>query len=149
MERSLHTATAKVYGFTPGAGLLNHDQRKVKGAFTLLEPSCGYGGRMDMGFDIGRIGVEHAAEHGFGAPEWSAMRARLEAQWVARRALSRAGEETGGVTGSFNSPVACALVAYRSGTPSVNPTALGNGKPIGSIGDDTAITQPIGGRGYR
>lgn len=100
-----------------------------------------------MGFDTGRFGTEHAAEQGFGAPEWPAMRARLGAQWVARRALTKAAIGLDAATGSFNSPAACALTAYRPGTPSVNPTALGNGKPIGSIGDDTASVQPTGGRG--
>jgi hypothetical protein len=127
--------------------VLNHDQRKVKSAFTLLEPSCGYGGRMDMRFETGRIGDDQAAEQPFGAPEWRAMRARLGAQWVARRALSRDADGRVSATGSFSSPAAGTLTGYNAGTPSVNPSALGNGKPIGPIGDDTASAQPIGGRG--
>jgi hypothetical protein len=127
--------------------VLNHDQRKVKASFTLLEPSCGYERSMDMGFDRSRFGLEDAVEQPFGAPEWLAMRARLGAQWVARRALSRAADGAEATTGSFNSPALRALTAYKTGTPSVNPTALGNGKPIGSIGNDTARVQPTGGRG--
>jgi len=102
---------------------------------------------MDMGFETGHFGPEQAAQQDSGAPEWLAMRARLGTQWMARRALVGAGGGSEAATGSFNSPAACALTAYKASTPSVNPTALGNGKPIGAIGDDTASAQPTDGRG--
>jgi hypothetical protein len=101
---------------------------------------------MDMGFDT-RIGRADAADQPFGAPEWLAMRARLGAQWLARRTLSRAADGGDAATGCFNSPAVCALAAYANGTRPVNRTALANRKPIGAIDDAAAGAQPTGGRG--
>ncbi len=102
---------------------------------------------MDMGFTIDARGLAHDPEQPFGAPDWRALRDRLGAQWLARRALSlpAGGEEP--PSGSFNSPAVFALAAYAGCIESVNPTALGNGKPNQAIGDISANAQPTGGRG--
>jgi hypothetical protein len=87
-----------------------------------------------MEFDHRNVFTAPALDEPAGVPEWQFLRARLGAQWAARRALT--GDSP--TCGSFYHAAALALAAQPHGIRSVNPTALGYGKPNAAIDADIA-----------
>jgi hypothetical protein len=93
---------------------------------------------MDIGFEIETLHRECAGEQPASrrsvAPEWTALRDRLNAGWAARRALLARLDPCAPRTGSFNRPSARALAAQANGadeqaSSSVNLTLSANCKP--------------------
>jgi hypothetical protein len=134
-------------GFIDVLPRLNHRHRKVKPAFTSLEPNQAYSSCMDIGFDHNAMRQAQSTGGCPAAPDWPLLRARLDAAWAARRALCHAAAHAASPRGSFNPATARAIVGLGQSSLSVNPTALGNRKPNEDIDAAVAGASLAGGRG--
>jgi hypothetical protein len=102
---------------------------------------------MDIGFDRETLRQALAARGHRTAPDWRILRARLEAAQATRHILAIVAAPGAAPSGSFDPASARAISGYAQGTPSVNPTALGNGKPSEGISAAVAVESLAGGRG--
>jgi hypothetical protein len=102
---------------------------------------------MDIGFDQESWRVRTEPQHGDGI-EWHALRARLDAAYAARIALTGGEERPASARcGSFDLDSARSVAAFGNALSGVNPSALGNGKSDPAMDAGAPGTTNGGGRG--
>lgn len=90
-----------------------------------------------------QAGFSHPAGECDSRLDWPGLRSRLQAA----RAASLTPSRQPPASGSFDGGMARIIETYVHDLSDVNPTASGNGKPVGRNRNAAAETQASGGRG--